>query len=84
MHRHILERSAQPGVDLDSLPQNYATEEIADAIGAAVEQYGAPDAVVLFVVQPDERNSYDQQVRAEMTPKLGGEVCIFHICQIFV
>ncbi|CAL8463402.1 g2936 [Coccomyxa elongata] len=61
MHRHILERSAQPGVDLGRLPQNHATEEIADAIGAAVQEYGDADAVVLFVVQPNERNSYDQQ-----------------------
>lgn len=66
MHRHIMERSAQPDVDLGSLPENHATEEIADAIGAAVREYGAPDAVVLFVVQPNERNSYDQQVRTEM------------------
>ncbi|KAK9917481.1 hypothetical protein WJX75_004845 [Coccomyxa subellipsoidea] len=61
MHRHIMERSAQPDVDLGNLPENHATEEIADAIGAAVREYGTPDAVVLFVVQPKERNSYDQQ-----------------------
>jgi hypothetical protein len=66
MHRHIMERSAQPDVDLGNLPENHATEEIADAIGAAVREYGTPDAVVLFVVQPKERNSYDQQVRTEM------------------
>lgn len=69
MHRHILDRSAQPGVELGRLPQNHATEEIADAIGAAVQEYGDPDAVVLFVVQPDERNSYDQQVCAPMMPQ---------------
>lgn len=64
MHRHILERSAQPGVDLGRLPENHATEEIADAIGAAVSEYGAEESVVLFVVQPNERNSYDQQVHS--------------------
>ncbi len=70
MHRHILERSAQPGVDLGRLPPNHATEELADAIGAAVQEYGDPDAVVLFVVQPNERNSYDQQVSARMRHSL--------------
>lgn len=69
MHRHILDRSAQPWVDLGRLPQNHATEEIADAIGTAVQEYGDPDAVVLFVVQPNERNSYDQQVRFAMQPQ---------------
>ncbi len=32
-------------------------------MAAAVQEYGHPQAIVLFVVQPGEKNSYDQQVR---------------------
>ena len=38
------------------------TAEYVDAMAAAVQEYGHPQAVVLFVVQPGEKNSYDQQV----------------------
>lgn len=62
MHKHILERSARPDVDLSNLPANEAMDDIADGIGAAVREFGSPDAVALFIVQPSERNSYDQQV----------------------
>jgi len=62
MHKYILERSSQQSIDLDALPPNSAMEDIADALGACVAEYGVPGAVVVFVVQPNERNSYDQQV----------------------
>lgn len=86
MHLHILQRASQPDIDLASLPQNNATEELADAIGAAVQEYGAPEAVVLFVVQPNERNSYDQQARSEIQSPLFNwkprttsfQVCMFY------
>jgi len=38
------------------------TAEYVDAMAAAVQEYGQPQAIVLFVVQPGEKNSYDQQV----------------------
>ncbi len=31
-------------------------------MAAAVQEYGHSQAIVLFVVQPGEKNSYDQQV----------------------
>ncbi len=31
-------------------------------MAAAVQEYGTAQAIVLFVVQPGEKNSYDQQV----------------------
>jgi hypothetical protein len=37
-------------------------EGIADAIGTAVREFGSAKAVALFIVQPNEKNSYDQQV----------------------
>lgn len=54
--------------ELSCLPHNYVTAEYVDAMAAAVQEYGTADAVVLFVVQPGEKNSYDQQVCANMTP----------------
>jgi hypothetical protein len=62
LHRYILQRSSRSEADLNRLPANDATGELADAIGAAVREFGVEGAAVLFVVQPNERNSYDQQV----------------------
>ncbi len=46
------------------LPPNQAIEAIPDAIAAAAKAHGAPQGVVVMVVQPGERNAYDQQARA--------------------
>ena len=48
--------------ELSQLPPNDVTAEYVDAMAAAVQEYGQPDAIVLFVVQPGEKNSFDQQV----------------------
>ena len=48
--------------ELALLPENDVTAEYVDAMAAAVQEYGKADAIVLFVVQPGEKNSYDQQV----------------------
>ena len=47
---------------LDALPPNNAMDNIVDAMAAAAEDYGVPGAVMVMVVQPGERNAYDQQV----------------------
>ncbi len=56
----------QPEADvmqgMDSLPANDATKEISDALAAAVKAAGVPQGVILMLVQPGEKNSYDQQV----------------------
>ena len=62
LHKHILERAGRPDADLNRLPPNNAAAQLADAIGAAAAEFGDTEAAVLFVVQPNERNSYDQQV----------------------
>ena len=62
MHRYIVERAGQPDLKLSNLPANDVTSQIADAIGSAVHTFECEGAAVLFVVQPDEKNSYDQQV----------------------
>ena len=48
--------------ELSQLPHNDVTAEYVDAMAATVQEYGQPGAVVLFVVQPGEKNSFDQQV----------------------
>ena len=65
LHRHVLQRSGRPESDLGRLPHNDVTGELADAIGATVREFGVDGAAVLFVVQPNERNSYDQQARPQ-------------------
>ena len=62
LHRYIVERAGQPKLVLSNLPINDVTSHLADAIGTAAGEFGDPEAAVLFVVQPNERNSYDQQV----------------------
>jgi len=62
MHRYIVDRAGQPDLKLSNLPANDVTSKIADAIGSAAAEFGTEGAAVLFIVQPDEKNSYDQQV----------------------
>ena len=48
--------------ELSQLPENDVTAAYVDAMAATVQEYGTDGAIVLFVVQPGEKNSYDQQV----------------------
>ena len=49
-----------------ALPKSHAISELAAAMAQAHALYdGASDAVVLFIVQPDESNALDQQLLAE-------------------
>ena len=50
--------------DTAALPQNPATEGIADAIALGAREGGGDGSAVLMIVQPGERNSYDQQASA--------------------
>jgi hypothetical protein len=50
--------------DTAALPQNLATEGIADAIALGAREGGGDGSAVLMIVQPGERNSYDQQASA--------------------
>lgn len=45
------------------LPENLATERIAEALAMGAREAGGQGAAVLMIVQPGERNSYDQQAR---------------------
>ena len=61
MHYYLMERSGASSTELENLPPKDAMTEIASALGAAVEAYGATNGVVVMVVQPGERNAFDQQ-----------------------
>ena len=70
LHRHLLGRLGGSEADAERLPGNEALTGLVDAIGAAVRSYEAAarsaeardsPAVVVMVVQPGERNLYDQQ-----------------------
>ena len=64
LRRHLWERRGRPHklrLD-DALPPNPSLTRIAVALAAAHKSYGVDDALVLFVVQPDERNAVDLEL----------------------
>lgn len=67
LHAFLMERAGRPPAELARLPPHDARAEIADAIAAAVRAHGAGGGAVLMVVQPGERNAYDQYVRRRMS-----------------
>lgn len=46
------------------LPPNDVISAISDAMAAAVKAHGGREAVMVMIVQPGEKNSYDQQASA--------------------
>lgn len=60
-HRHLVERFAPRGYTLDRMPESASLDAPADALAAAWSAYQDVEAVVLFIVQPGERNAYDQR-----------------------
>lgn len=56
---------------LDGLPENNVTENFVLAMAATVQEHnrvsGSTDSIVVFVVQPNEKNSFDQQVLHRLT-----------------
>lgn len=62
LHGHLLGRLGAGAAERAALPPNDALDQLADALGAAAQAYGVEGAVVVMVVQPGERNLYDQQV----------------------
>ncbi|KAG1884076.1 glutathione synthase [Suillus subluteus] len=66
MHRNILAStsyfSASPHLTADNFPENNTTSGLAEGLAKAHEAYGVRDARILFVVQPNERNVFDQRL----------------------
>ncbi|KAI8142421.1 glutathione synthase [Fennellomyces sp. T-0311] len=64
LHRYLLqasERYAGGLINIDQLPENRSVQAIAGGIASAWKLYGNPHARVIMVVQPGERNAFDQR-----------------------
>jgi len=64
MHKHLVEFAGLQGeITMDDLPENSALDAISEALAAAVRApaAGGDDGAMLMVVQPGERNAFDQQ-----------------------
>lgn len=62
LHAVLAELGADVDTVTDALPANPTLERLPDALAAAHSLYGAPAAVVVFAVQPGERNVVDQRL----------------------
>ncbi|KAI7877917.1 glutathione synthase [Lichtheimia hyalospora FSU 10163] len=64
LHRYLVEATekyAQGAISIDQLPENRSVECLASGIASAWKLYGNPQAHVLMVCQPGERNAFDQR-----------------------
>ncbi|OAD73602.1 hypothetical protein PHYBLDRAFT_181285 [Phycomyces blakesleeanus NRRL 1555(-)] len=64
LHRYLLgslDSYAGGQIKLNQLPENNAIEGFANGLASAWEHYGKPDAYILMVTQPGERNVFDQR-----------------------
>ncbi|CAG8502243.1 4050_t:CDS:2 [Dentiscutata heterogama] len=65
LHKYLLESTkyfdVSPTLKLDALPKNEAMISLPKGIAKAHQLYGSESAVVLMVVQPAERNAFDQR-----------------------
>ncbi|GMP60618.1 hypothetical protein CsSME_00023401 [Camellia sinensis var. sinensis] len=61
LHRSLLNQyKEQLGLDSRRIPGNSSVSRFAEALAKAWTEYNNPRAAVMFVVQPAERNMYDQ------------------------
>ncbi|CAK9328344.1 unnamed protein product [Citrullus colocynthis] len=61
LHRDLLDQYGKVlGLDYRKIPENHAGNEYAEVLAKAWTEYNDPSAVILFVVQAEERNMYDQ------------------------
>ncbi|KAK1410758.1 hypothetical protein QVD17_37297 [Tagetes erecta] len=61
LHRTLLSHYRKPlGLESQKVPINTSASKFAEVLGKAWTEYNNPSAVVMVVVQPGERNMYDQ------------------------
>ncbi|PSS10160.1 Glutathione synthetase [Actinidia chinensis var. chinensis] len=61
LHRSLLNQfKEQLGLDSGRIPGNASLSQFAEALAKAWKEYNNPRAVVMIVVQTEERNMYDQ------------------------
>ncbi|ORZ19344.1 glutathione synthase [Absidia repens] len=64
LHKYLLSSVDDYGhgqITMDQLPDNDAVESIALGLASAWKLYGKPNARVMMIVQPGERNAFDQR-----------------------
>ncbi|CAH1270824.1 GSS [Branchiostoma lanceolatum] len=62
LHRHVLRLCGASRFTADQhLPQNRAMSSVAGGLAAAWELYGEQSAIIVFVVQEENRNAMDQR-----------------------
>ncbi|KPV72466.1 uncharacterized protein RHOBADRAFT_18343 [Rhodotorula graminis WP1] len=75
LHRYLLASGAyppHPSLTTSALPTNSALAGLAGGLAAAHKAYGVDDAVVLMVIQDNERNAFDQRpLEYELVEKHG-------------
>ncbi|MCO5548133.1 hypothetical protein L7F22_001591 [Adiantum nelumboides] len=61
LHRYLVDHIGErSNLDSKAIPENEAADGFTKAIAVAFVQWGTHSAVVLMIVQPGERNMYDQ------------------------
>uniref|UniRef100_A0A5B6YI88 Glutathione synthetase n=1 Tax=Davidia involucrata TaxID=16924 RepID=A0A5B6YI88_DAVIN len=61
LHRNLINQYCEHlGLDSRKIPGNNAVSRFAEALAKAWTEYNNPRAVVMVVIQPEERNMYDQ------------------------
>ncbi|KAJ8572935.1 hypothetical protein K7X08_009446 [Anisodus acutangulus] len=61
LHRSLLQQYREDiALDANRIPKNNSVNQFAEALALAWNEYGDPRAVIMFVVQAEERNMYDQ------------------------
>ncbi|KAL1921699.1 uncharacterized protein VTP21DRAFT_10341 [Calcarisporiella thermophila] len=68
LHRYLhqttgffLDKNSQQAIDSTALPKNEALNSLAKGIALSHEIYGVKNAVAMIIVQPGERNAFDQR-----------------------
>ncbi|CAM0135686.1 unnamed protein product [Umbelopsis sp. WA50703] len=63
LHRFLLRATDYQNnqIEIDQLPENISIDGIAGGIAQAYELYNVPGSVVLMIIQPGERNAFDQR-----------------------
>ncbi|XP_054802980.1 glutathione synthetase, chloroplastic isoform X2 [Prosopis cineraria] len=63
LHKNILSHYGELlGLSSERIPANTARNQFAEALAKAKCEYNDPGAVIMFVVQAEERNMYDQHL----------------------
>ncbi|KAA8900860.1 hypothetical protein FN846DRAFT_957739 [Sphaerosporella brunnea] len=90
LHRFLVKSAAYPKaaeLSLEDIPLNPAVKELAAGLAAADHYYGAAEAgrgkAVLFIVQPGERNAFDQRwLEYELVEEHGVRVCRLSLVEV--